>query len=60
MDTEGLSRTEAERRFFTGKQPTGRFIVAEHVAALMVFLCGPEGADITGAVLPIDGGWAAS
>ena len=60
MDTEGLSRTEAERRFFTGKQPTGRFIAAEHVAALMVFLCGPEGADITGAVLPIDGGWGAS
>jgi len=59
MDTGGLSRTEAERRFFAGKQPSGRFIAADHVAALMVFLCGPESADITGAVLPIDGGWSA-
>jgi 3-hydroxybutyrate dehydrogenase len=59
MDTAGLSRAEAERRFFAGKQPTGRFIAADHVAALMVFLCGPESADITGAVLPIDGGWSA-
>jgi 3-hydroxybutyrate dehydrogenase len=60
MTSNGLSRTEAERRFFAGKQPTGRFIAAEHVAALMVFLCGAESADITGAVLPIDGGWSAT
>jgi 3-hydroxybutyrate dehydrogenase len=58
--TEGLTRAEAERRFFHGKQPTGRFIRAESVAALMVFLCQPEAADITGAALPIDGGWSIS
>jgi 3-hydroxybutyrate dehydrogenase len=57
---EGISRTDAEHRFFTGKQPTGRFVAADHVASLMVFLCGPEGADITGSVLPIDGGWSAA
>lgn len=56
---EGLSRADAERRLLSGKQPTGRFIGAEHVAALIAFLCGPEAADITGAVLPIDGGWSA-
>ena len=56
--TEGLPRAEAERRFFVGKQPTGRFIPAESVTALMVFLCRPEAADITGAALPIDGGWS--
>jgi 3-hydroxybutyrate dehydrogenase len=56
--TEGLPRPEAERRFFVGKQPTGRFIPADSVAALMVFLCRPEAADITGAALPIDGGWS--
>jgi 3-hydroxybutyrate dehydrogenase len=59
MATEGLTRPDAERRFLTGKQPTGRFIAAEHVAALMLFLCGPEATDITGAVLPVDGGWDA-
>jgi 3-hydroxybutyrate dehydrogenase len=60
MASEGLSHAEAERRFLTGKQPTGRFIAAENVAAMMLFLCGPEGSDITGAVLPIDGGWSSS
>jgi 3-hydroxybutyrate dehydrogenase len=59
MAAEGVSREEAERRFFAGKQPIGRFIAADHVAALIAFLCGPEGADITGSVLPIDGGWSA-
>jgi 3-hydroxybutyrate dehydrogenase len=60
MTAEGISREEAERRFFAGKQPTGRFIAADHVASLIAFLCGPEGADITGSVLPIDAGWSAS
>ena len=60
MASEGLTRTDAERRFLAGKQPTGRLIAAENVAALIAFLCGPEGADITGAILPIDGGWSSS
>jgi len=60
MAAEAVSRQEAERRFFAGKQPTGRFIAADHVASLIAFLCGPEGADITGSVLPIDGGWSAA
>jgi 3-hydroxybutyrate dehydrogenase len=60
MAAEGVSRAEAERRFFAGKQPTGRFIAADHVASLIAFLCGPGGADITGSVLPIDGGWSAA
>jgi 3-hydroxybutyrate dehydrogenase len=55
---EGLSRPDAERRLLTGKQPTGKLIAADDVAALMLFLCGPESASITGAVVPIDGGWA--
>lgn len=54
-----LSREEAQRRLLAGKQPTGRLIAPSHVAALMLFLCGPESADITGAALPIDGGWSA-
>ena len=58
--TEGLSRVDAERRFLEGKQPTGRFIPPESVAALIVFLCGPAAADITGAALPVDGGWSIS
>ena len=60
MAVDDISRAEAERRFLLGRQPTGRFITAENVAALMVFLCGPDGGNITGAVLPIDDGWSAS
>jgi 3-hydroxybutyrate dehydrogenase len=59
MASEGLSRGDAGRRILQGKQPTGRFISAENVAGLIVFLCGPAAGDITGAVLPIDGGWSA-
>jgi 3-hydroxybutyrate dehydrogenase len=55
-----LSREDATRKFLTGKQPTGRFIAAEAVVDLVVFLCGPTAQDITGAVLPVDAGWMAS
>jgi 3-hydroxybutyrate dehydrogenase len=32
----------------------------ESVAALAAFLCSPASTDITGAAIPIDGGWSAS
>jgi len=60
MADEGLSRAEAERRFHAGRQPSGRFIAAEDVADLMVFLCGPGSRDINGAALPIEGAWSIS
>ena len=43
----------------TARLPAGRFIEAENVAGLIAFLCGPHGADINGAALPIDGAWSA-
>ncbi|MBL6455596.1 SDR family oxidoreductase [Belnapia sp. T6] len=55
-----LDRAAAEARFLAGKQPTGRFVQAEAVGAMAAFLCGEAGRDITGAVLPIDGGWSAA
>jgi 3-hydroxybutyrate dehydrogenase len=58
MAAEGLTRAEAERRFHTGKQPSGRFVAAEDVAGFMVFLCGPGSRDINGAALPIEGAWS--
>jgi len=57
-ERERIPRVEAERRFLASKQPTGRFIGADGVAALVAFLCGPDAADITGATLPVDGGWS--
>ena len=60
MASDSLTREEAERRFLSNKQPGGRFIPADDVAGLILFLCGPGSRDITGATLPIDGGWSIS
>jgi 3-hydroxybutyrate dehydrogenase len=57
--TQSLEREEAERLLLAGKQPTGRLISPDGVAALIVLLCSPESRDITGAAIPIDGGWSA-
>lgn len=58
-DESGADRAQAERRFLEGKQPSGRFVLPEDVAAAVAFLCSPAARDITGTVLPIDGGWLA-
>ncbi len=60
MASESITRQEAEQQFLANKQPGGRFIAAEDVAAMILFLCGPESRDISGAALPIDGGWSIS
>ena len=44
----------------TGKQPTGRLIPTDDVAAMLLFLCGPASGDINGSVLQIDAGWSSS
>jgi 3-hydroxybutyrate dehydrogenase len=60
MEKEGLARAEAVKAFMASRQPSGRFVEPEGVAALVALLCGPGGRDITGAAIPIDGGWSAS
>jgi 3-hydroxybutyrate dehydrogenase len=60
MAAGSLTRDDAERKLLAGKQPTARFVSAEGVAALMVFLCGEASRDITGTALPVDGGWSVS
>lgn len=57
---EGLPGAEAEQRFLAGKQPSGRFVRPDGVAAAVAFLCSAAARDITGIVLPVDGGWLAS
>ena len=60
MAKQGLSRERAVETFMASRQPSRRFVAMEAVAALAVFLCGPDAADITGAARPIDGGWGAA
>jgi 3-hydroxybutyrate dehydrogenase len=59
MTRKQLDRETATREFLIGKQGTGRFVEASHVADLIVFLCSDSGAAITGATLPVDDGWLA-
>jgi NAD(P)-dependent dehydrogenase (short-subunit alcohol dehydrogenase family) len=37
--------------------PAGRLVTRAEVAELVVLLCGPQFAMVTGATLPVDGGW---
>jgi 3-hydroxybutyrate dehydrogenase len=54
-----VSVEQAERDYLATRNPTGRFVGLNNVGALVVFLCSDAAADITGATLPIDGGWQA-
>ena len=55
----GISEEAVKRDVLLAAQPTKKFVGVEQVAALVAFLCSPQAAAITGAVLPIDGGWTA-
>jgi 3-hydroxybutyrate dehydrogenase len=55
----GISKEQAERDLLMEKEPTLRFTKVEEIAAAVVFLCGPAGANITGSTMVLDGGWTA-
>lgn len=55
----GISADEVIRNVLLAAQPTRKFVTIEQVAALTSFLCSEDAASITGAILPIEGGWTA-
>ena len=55
----GIGREQVIRDVLLAAQPNKRFAKVEELGALAVFLCGPGGRSITGAALPVDGGWTA-
>jgi 3-hydroxybutyrate dehydrogenase len=55
----GITQQEVVRDVLLAAQPTKRFVSVEQVAALTAFLCSEDAASITGAILPIEGGWTA-
>lgn len=55
----GISEEEALSRAFLDTMPTRRFIEPSEIAQLCTFLCTDAARSITGAIIPIDGGWSA-
>lgn len=58
-ESENLSIDEATRDYLASRQPSRRFVSMQNVGATVVFLCSLAARDITGAAIPIDGGWSA-
>ncbi len=50
---------EEAARILLDKQPSGQWVPVESLGALVVFLCSDAAAQMTGATLPIEGGWTA-
>jgi len=59
MAARGMSREAVIRDVMLVRQPTKRFVQPGDVAAMAVFLCRDEAANITGANMSMDGGWTA-
>lgn len=59
MAARGLSREEVIDKVLLAAQPTRRFVAPEEIAAFAVFLASEEARAVTGAILPMDGGWTA-
>jgi 3-hydroxybutyrate dehydrogenase len=59
VKTGGLPREQVIRNVLLAEQPNKRFAMVEEIGALTTFLASDAAASITGAALPIDGGWTA-
>ena len=55
----GLPRERVIKEVILAAQPSRRFVEVAELAKLTVFLCSDAGRSITGAALPVDGGWTA-
>src|SRR6266851_4491803 len=55
----GIPRDQVVSDALLKEQPNKRFVEVAELAALALFLCSDNGASVTGAALPMDGGWTA-
>jgi 3-hydroxybutyrate dehydrogenase len=59
MKARGLTREQVMNDVLLAGQPTKQFVTVEQVAAVALFLCREEAANITGTNISVDGGWTA-
>ncbi len=55
----GITEEEVKKNVLLAAQPTKQFTTIEQIAGLALFLCSDSAANITGAIIPADGGWTA-
>ena len=55
----GLTEEQVIRDVLLHAQPTRQFVTTEEIGALAVFLCSRSARSITGAAIPVEGGWTA-
>jgi 3-hydroxybutyrate dehydrogenase len=57
--THGISEDEVVEQVMLAPAAIKRLIEPDEVAAMVAYLCGPQGSFITGVSIPLDGGWSA-
>ncbi|HET8613399.1 MAG TPA: SDR family oxidoreductase, partial [Sphingomonas sp.] len=60
MKARGMTRDQVVNDVMLAGQPTKQFVTPEQVAAVALFLCRDEAAQVTGANWSVDGGWTAA
>ncbi len=60
MRTRGMTRDQVINDVLLASTPQKQFVMPEQVGAMVSFLCSDAASTITGANMPIDGGWTAS
>jgi 3-hydroxybutyrate dehydrogenase len=57
--SHGIPREQVIRNVLLAQQPNKRFATTDELGSIAVFLASDAAASITGAAIPVDGGWTA-
>ena len=58
-EARGITVEEVKKDVLLAAQSTKQFVTVEQIGGVVNFLCSDAAANVTGAVMPVDGGWTA-